>query len=314
MADLVLLDTTDMKRKLHGKNEHFTIVQEAVVKIQKFVRGSLSRGRTSDMIQELIDGILSYREIVDKYAAEDEQRVKNQQLNLDSSTGDGDDDKMNNLCITGPFICGPRRDFVENKPWFHPDNNYTPSGAPIEVTLKERLNILDGADSSSMEKSWTKHHEQVNASQATAGESAEEDCVLEEHVEHCPMPKSELINPQFQERQTSCEWQDYPNVSLNSERDKHVGDSNCPSTETSKERNDNNYTTEKKAQQYIPKNDDNEIKEDTMGKALNFPEEYLNESVTVEPGGRGYNRYRSSAAGRNKTRPWRDDTNVFDAY
>ena len=29
---------------------------------------------------------------------------------------------------------------------------------------------------------------------------------------------------------------------------------------------------------------------------------------------RGYRRYRTNIHGKNKTRPWRDDTNVFDAY
>ena len=34
----------------------------------------------------------------------------------------------------------------------------------------------------------------------------------------------------------------------------------------------------------------------------------------VDDGSRGYRRYRSNLHGKNKTRPWRDDTSVFDAY
>lgn len=35
---------------------------------------------------------------------------------------------------------------------------------------------------------------------------------------------------------------------------------------------------------------------------------------SIDYGTRGYRRYRTNIHGKNKTRPWRDDTNVFDAY
>ena len=35
---------------------------------------------------------------------------------------------------------------------------------------------------------------------------------------------------------------------------------------------------------------------------------------SLEDDTRGYRRYRTNIHGRNKTRPWRDDTNVFDAF
>jgi len=35
---------------------------------------------------------------------------------------------------------------------------------------------------------------------------------------------------------------------------------------------------------------------------------------SVDDGTRGYRRYRTNIHGKNKTRPWRDDTNAFDAY
>jgi len=43
-------------------------------------------------------------------------------------------------------------------------------------------------------------------------------------------------------------------------------------------------------------------------------EQTSDQSTLVEDGGRGYRRYRTNIHGKNKTRPWRDDTNVFDAY
>jgi hypothetical protein len=319
IADEVRLDTTDVKRKLFGKNEHFTIVQEAALKIQKFVRGSLSRGRTSDMIQELIDGILSYREIVAKYAAEDEQRVKKQQnlnnLKIDNQV-DWEDDELNNPGVNGPFIGAPKRISVDNKPWFHSDNAYTPSGTPVEVTLKERLNILECADSSSLARSWMKHHESTRQSSLeTTDESVEGDCCFEKQDEPCPGPKSECTELRFKEQLDLGESQGSPQKSLNFAQDQHLDVSNLPSTETTQEgNNDDNSMSTRKDQQEVPFEYDNEIKGNSTNEAVSFPEEYLEESVAVEPGGRGYNRYRSSAAGRNKSRPWRDDTNVFDAY
>ena len=40
----------------------------------------------------------------------------------------------------------------------------------------------------------------------------------------------------------------------------------------------------------------------------------MNKEIKETRVGSGYQRYRTSATGRNKRRPWRDDTNVFDAY
>jgi len=37
-------------------------------------------------------------------------------------------------------------------------------------------------------------------------------------------------------------------------------------------------------------------------------------SISVDNETRGYRRYRTNIHRKNKTRPWRDDTNVFDAY
>ena len=59
----------------------------------------------------------------------------------------------------------------------------------------------------------------------------------------------------------------------------------------------------------------------TMSRARKEEEEHSVESddfmdlfESAEGDTRGYSRYRTNINGKNKTRPWRDDTNVFDAY
>jgi hypothetical protein len=295
IADLVLLDATDIKWKLYGKNEHFSIMQEAVVKIQAFVRGCMSRAKTSEMIQELIDGILSYREVVTKYAAEDEARVKKQQLGFKTSEKEEEDETVLNQAKEISNT-SPRRfsALTENKPWLHPDNKYTPSGTPIEVALKEQLNILDFEDIPWSEKMRSKMQECQNDGSSLPREpsnSNDKDGGYNHKAGALSsVPRSELVHVTLKERAKFWKGEGSPKSSGKSEQDqRNLNSSGLPKTAS------------------VAGENDTEI--DVM-----FPEEYLEESVTVEPGGRGYHRYRTGAAGRNKRRPWRDDTNVFDAY
>jgi hypothetical protein len=59
--------------------------------------------------------------------------------------------------------------------------------------------------------------------------------------------------------------------------------------------------------------DDKERQEIVVEDVIDGPEESLDKEIQ-ETRGRGYQRYRTTATGRNKHRPWRDDTTVFDAY
>ncbi|KAG7372450.1 hypothetical protein IV203_018593 [Nitzschia inconspicua] len=287
--DVMLLDVTDMKWKLYDKNERFTIVQDAVVKIQAFVRGSMSRARTSEMIQELIDGILSHRDVVAKYSAEDEARVKKQQLGLEKR-GKEEDGELEFHGTDVSADHSPRRSSVsvENKPWLHPYNSYTPSGTPIEIDLKERLNILDSEGGSSSGKIWARKQGVRNASFLSQDKrvTGEERNTLDTEINVSLVARNE-----FAQTMNFREFKSSPKKASG-----NVAEYGKQDTDT----------VHKGALE------DNEVKDTEL--MATFPEEYLQESVALEPGGRGYNRYRSTASGRNKRRPWRDDTNVFDAY
>ncbi|KAG7343288.1 hypothetical protein IV203_021233 [Nitzschia inconspicua] len=290
--DVMLLDVTDMKWKLYDKNERFTIVQDAVVKIQAFVRGSMSRARTSEMIQELIDGILSYREVVAKYSAEDEARVKKQQLGLEKRGKEED----GGLEFQGTELSSAESSrkssvSVENKPWLRQYNSYTPSGTPLEVDLKERLSVLDTEGGISSGKVWARKKGVKNAS------SRSQDMHSTGEERNTPDNESNVsLVARNEFAQTMNFWESKSSPNKASGESRNVAEYEKQNTDT----------VHKGALEV------NEVK-DTEPMAT-FPEEYLQESVALEPGGRGYNRYRSTASGRNKRRPWRDDTNVFDAY
>ncbi|KAL3923841.1 MAG: hypothetical protein SGARI_006140, partial [Bacillariaceae sp.] len=124
----LLEDARDLGWKLYGKNEHFAITCNAVVKIQAFVRGCMSRGKTAEMIQELIDGILSYREIVAKYAAEDEARVQKQQLTAAPSeevrVEVQEDTSGETKEEIEEYAVAPKRSSTADKPWLKREAGY----------------------------------------------------------------------------------------------------------------------------------------------------------------------------------------------
>lgn len=297
--DLALLDVTDMKWKLFGKNEHFAIVQEAVVKIQAFVRGSLSRGKTSDMIQELIDGILSYQEIVAKYAAEDEERVRKQQLGLERK-GEGKNVKGTDENGRGTFdyqVEG-KRSSIERRPW---SCDYVPSGSSIELKLKERLNILESTTVKG-QRPW------IRKAHTTPYHKPAEDTIGEGIIEAEDLNTSQATR--VEQMKVSWSPQSLPQKLESTE---HYTDAPIDMVEFILPSNDlqeqvNKLDLEDDLDQVDQTNVDDAV------QAVSFPEIYLQESVAQEPGGKGYHRYRSSASGRNKRRPWRDDTNVFDAF
>ena len=78
-SEVALLDVTDIKWKLYGKNVHFTMVQEAVVKIQAFARGALARTRMTERIQERIQQLLMDRQDALREAKELE-RIRRENL------------------------------------------------------------------------------------------------------------------------------------------------------------------------------------------------------------------------------------------
>jgi hypothetical protein len=69
-----LMDTTDLKWKLYGKNLHFEIIQESIITIQSFVRGCMGRSYCTKLIESKIQDILSYRTMVAQYATDDRKK------------------------------------------------------------------------------------------------------------------------------------------------------------------------------------------------------------------------------------------------
>jgi hypothetical protein len=61
---------------------------------------------------------------------------------------------------------------------------------------------------------------------------------------------------------------------------------------------------------------DDDVDEEMAGDPILRYPTYMEKSILTDPAdnSRGYRRYRINGGGKNKTRPWRDETDRFDAY
>lgn len=357
-ADVVLKDTTDLKWKLYGKNLHFEIIQESVVKIQSFVRGCLCRIRTTDIIDSKIDDIVTRRVTMARYAEEDKKN-RNKLHDRTNQRHCGGDDHHDDCSDSqdgskGSLYSSNRRTDEVFKPWREEteileqslveavlenrrsptrkatgdENNTTSSSEPSTVQRKKfspaivtdprlrlhgRLRMWEIASSTAINDPTRDRHQRQQQQEdlipwdEAVGESCEVDtantsCSSSQSIGttdnaqsgHCNPPEetsladtlagSTIVSPQYEplgprDHRRSRPW----------------------TTGAS--------TTSKK----LDSDGDNEgVVTDPI---LKYPS-YMEESVLPDPASssRGYSRYRNGGGGKNKTRPWRDETDRFDAY
>ncbi|KAL3918506.1 MAG: hypothetical protein SGILL_004205, partial [Bacillariaceae sp.] len=62
------------------------------------------------------------------------------------------------------------------------------------------------------------------------------------------------------------------------------------------------------------RSDDEDEKEDKIDPSLKLLAEFEESNIVAEPGGRGYQRYKTNSNFRNKGRPWRDDTDAATTF
>jgi hypothetical protein len=324
----------------------------------------MSRGKTSEMIQELIDGILSYREIVAKYAAEDEARVRKQQLTPSKKMEPKDESQTAKEEVL-EYPIAPKRLSTVARPWLKRDVGYVHPSTPLEFHLQEVLESTEDKDAT--ERPWLKKKPAAtpNTTAVTADESDSESSVNSSSKEDLdkheiprrlnfdgPVPKSERLQGGLKDRLKFWESQSpsalkTPKASpdkkaesstLPAEKEHFVSLANQEASMKSSSSLDsvesfyNTLDGEKKvtpvssrASTPVMHNSsfrrcDRDEEEEKDGKhedfdaIVQFPTDFAPSDIVPEPGGRGYQRYKTNANFRNKRRPWRDDTDVFDAY
>lgn len=395
-ADTHVLDEIqDLKWKLYGKNMYFSILFDAVITIQAFVRGCLCRGRVADRIDDLIQALLERRE--DKKRQEQLWEQYKQQDLLERQRLDGLG-YGNNRRITDKVY----------KPWkYHrPESSYDDLSPFEELLLDRNKAILrqeeEGEDGQAIQQhddgstrpgNDHQEHEKLNdidaehstmveivdvagislsqrlklwnnccISSSMEGKQAEEEGSRLD-INECEEGQAEEVDGDqqetiavaeenlttqnksgFEDSSSSCTSDHRATKSISAassstyisgshsitssidtevhnnyasnhfHRSHHAMDRHRSSTSTTILTRNRPWMKENVSS--TKSNNNGGENDDDDGDPNSILQTFMEEdsSFLVEPGGKGYSRYRSNTKGRNKQRPWRDDTNVFDAY
>ena len=422
----VLDDVQDLKWKLYGKNIYFSIVFDAVIKIQAFVRGCLCRGKVADQIDELIQHLVKRREervqqekIWEQYRQQDLQDREQRRLRGNNNDGDKEEDNrrvtenvykpwkknkqspysqeeveelspFEELLFARNKTILKREEEEEQQEGTEPGGHMTRKFAvinshsstvgtehstveivDIEMSLKQRLKLW--TSSSSINHHNIKHNNNNNKrdddEKKSGLEQGKDETTTfsgEQHDDHlegdggiddesihiigtgsstCDDSSSSNTDRHQNTSETassfsasgnqsvtsSIDTELRNNVKLNRQHDLINGSVEDRSANTkmgivprrkklwnTDVRRSESQGCNRKATQENYENYEEGISLDPITMLPTFIEdEAVEKTVPVpylEPGEKGYSRYRSGTKGRNKQRPWRDDTNVFDAY
>ena len=417
----VLDDVQDLKWKLYGKNIYFSIVFDAVIKIQAFVRGCLCRGKVADQIDELIQHLVKRREekarqekIWEQYRQQDildreQRRLRN---NID---GDVEEDnrrvtenvykpwKKDNMSPSlleegeelSPFeeLLLARNKTILKREDEQEEGEVTKVGRhmirkfavinehsstvgsdhstveiiDIEMSLKQRLKLWTSGNKHSIEnnnsnnKNYNKrdddekkaeleqekdekvifseehddllevdseNDDQSNHMNATGGSTCDDNSSnFTDRHQNTSETASSISASGNQSVTSSIDTELRNNVKSNRQHDQiHGSLENRPA-------NSNMGTVLRRKKVW-----NTDVRSESHGRNRKATKENYEEGISldpitmlptfiedddmkktlpptvVEPGEKGYSRYRSGTKGRNKQRPWRDDTDVFDAY